>query len=268
MAFDGSSGLAIVRTVTSTAFSPLRSVRRTSSPGFRRPIWARSSVGVLTGVPSTATITSPGSREAAAGTSGDTVVTRTPAGSGNDVVPQLAQRNHRGGLLGPRHVRGVLAVALGVGLARRRENLLGDEGRALGPRERQELLEQADPTHEEVDVVDVALRVRLPAFDLDLVGERLGAIGDEEEVVGRKPPEHERRDEAEHAEHDRRAGEALHGARYHRPRVSAPSTRTTVPLTYEARAEHRNAATSPISRVVPSRPSGMVARSSSVGPSG
>ena len=64
-------------------------------------------------------------------------------------------------------------------------------------------------TDEEVDVVDVALRVRVPALDLDLVGERLGLVRHEEEVVGWEPPEDECSDESEQAEDDRDAGEAL-----------------------------------------------------------
>ncbi len=128
-----------------------------------------------------------------------------------DVVPQLAQRDHGCGLLRPRHVRCVLAIALRVRLTRRCQDFLGDEGRAFRPGERQELLEQADPAYEEVDVVDVALGTRATALDLDLVRERLGPIGDEEVVVRREPPQDEGRDEAEQAEHDCGAGEPLHG---------------------------------------------------------
>ena len=84
------------------------------------------------------------------------------------------------------------------------------QGRAVGTREREQLLEETDPPHEQVDVVDVAAGRRALALHLDLVLERLRTIRHEEEVVGGKPPEDEGGDEPEHAEHDRRAGEALH----------------------------------------------------------
>ena len=210
MAFDGSSGLAIVRTVTSTLFvaPPERQadvVAGLSPADLRAELRWRSDRCPVDGDDHVARVED-GRRRHVGRNRGDEHAT----GSCNDVVPQLAQRDDGGDFLRPLHVGSVLAVPLGVGLTGRREDLLGDEGRAVRTRERQELLEQADATHEEVDVVDVALGVRLATFDLDLVGERLGAIGNEEVVVGWNLPERERRDEAEHAQHDRRAGEALH----------------------------------------------------------
>ena len=81
IAFDGSSGLGDRPHghVDGLLAPPERQSgrRRRASGGRSR---ARSSAGVLTGVPSTATITSPASSVAAAGTSGDTAVTSTPRG--------------------------------------------------------------------------------------------------------------------------------------------------------------------------------------------
>ena len=92
----------------------------------------------------------------------------------------------------------------------RSEDLLGDERRPVRPREREELLEQAHSAHEEVDVVDVALLVGPASLDLDLVGERLRLVRHEEEVVRGEPPEDECGEDAEKAEDDCGAGEALH----------------------------------------------------------
>ena len=80
-----------------------------------------------------------GSRVAAAGTSARDRCDEHATGSCNDVVPELAQRDDGGDFLRPHHVGSVLAVPLGVGLTGRRKDLLGKEGRAVRPRERQEL---------------------------------------------------------------------------------------------------------------------------------
>ena len=56
------------------------------------------------------------------------------------------------------------------------------------------------------------LAFALAALHLDAICERLGAVGDEEEVVRRHPPEHERGGETEQAEDDRGAGESLQAA--------------------------------------------------------
>ena len=71
------------------------------------------------------------------------------------------------------------------------------------------------------------------------------------------------RNQHEAGDERRRAREE---APHRRPRDMPPSTRTVVPLTYEARADARKHTTSPNSRGVPSRPSGICVTSSAGGP--
>ena len=209
IARDESTGLATVRTVTSFTLSPRCSVSRRSSPGSCRPTSRRSCAGVLTGTPSTATITSSGFSSFAAGTSAETLVTRTPRGVATTSIAKGAERDDRRDLLRAVHVGRVLSVTFRVGGSVRGDSPLGNHSRAVRPRERQQLLEPANPSDEEVDVVDVALGVRLATLHLDAICKRLGAVRDEEEVVRRRPPEHERGGQPEQAEDDRSAGESL-----------------------------------------------------------
>ena len=125
------------------------------------------------------------------------------------MVAESAERDDRRDLLRAVHVGCVLPVTFRVRGSVRGDRPLGNHGGAVRPRERQQLLEPANPSDEEVDVVDVALGVRLAAVHLDAICQRLGAVGDEEEVVCRHPPEHERGGQTEQAEDDRSAGESL-----------------------------------------------------------
>ena len=111
---------------------------RTSSPGSCRPISRRSCAGVLTGTPSTATITSSGFSSFAAGTSAETLVDEHATRRRDDVVAQSAERDDRRDLLRALHVGRVLPVALGVRGSVRSDRLLGDERGAVRPRERQQ----------------------------------------------------------------------------------------------------------------------------------
>ena len=223
---------------------------------------------MTTDTPFTPTITSFGSSTLAAGTSVVDARDEHAAGRRGHLVAERAECDDRRDLLRALHVLGVLPVALRVGRPVGRQCLRRNERRAVGSGEREELLELADAPHEDVDVVDVALGVRPAALDLDLAGKRLGAVGHEEDSRRRgatragAPWPRARSDRA------RRRCRRTASSRHYSPRVRAPSTSTTMPLTYEARSEQRKATTSPTSRVVPSRRSGIDARSSSVGPSG
>ncbi len=254
-------GLATVLTVSSTAFAAAphgelerrRRARACRSLRAAAPACAPAS-------PSTATMTSPTSSDSAAGTSGDTLVTRTPLGDAVDVVAERAQRDDRGDVLRPLHVLGVLAIASSSVVVVRRERPPGRASCPPGRVNGSELLEQRGSgarTGRRSRCL-LACRARFVALDHDLVGERLRAVRHEEEVVRRQPPQHEGRDDADHAEDDReRRRSASRDAR--EPRVSgAVDQRRPRPLTYDARSEQRNATTSPISRVVPSRRSGIV----------
>ena len=108
---------------------------------------------------------------------------------GLDVVAELAQRNRGGDLLGTVHLPQVLLPTLAVVRPRWHERLLGDETRALGPRRRDELLQQRRLPEDDVDVVDPARRVRLLSRDLDLVRQRLRRVGEDEVAVRRQHPE-------------------------------------------------------------------------------
>ena len=131
----------------------------------------------------------------------------------------------------------------------------GDERRAVGPCEREELLELADASNEQVDVVDVAawrscarLRPRpcRPAASRDP-----GRRGSRSREATRAEA---RSREPEQAEDDRSAGETL--------QLDASAERAVDEDDRAAdvrglRSEQRKATTSPISRVVPSRRSGI-----------
>ena len=87
---EGPSGICWirdVRTVTRRGLPSRRIVRPTTWPGRRLATAARSSAGVRTGRPSTATITSCGSSTVAAGASGATPSTRTPRGTARTGKP-------------------------------------------------------------------------------------------------------------------------------------------------------------------------------------
>ena len=132
---------------------------------------------------------------------------------------------------------------------------------------REEPLEPARLADEDVDEVDAAAVVWfLAARDGDERRDRVRPIRQIDVAVGGGEPENEAddREEQQPRRGEPRGSEALHN----RLRVSPPSTGTTVPVTYAARSEARKQTTSAISRVVPSRRSGIVARSASLGPSG
>src|SRR4051812_35915596 len=93
----------------------------------------------------------------------------------------------------------------------------------------------------------------------------MGLVGQEDVVVRRQDQERaDDRDEREPGDECRRAREELS---QRIPRDMPPSTMTVVPLTYAALAEARKHTTSPNSRGVPSRPTGICAISSDGGPS-
>ena len=118
---DGSSGLAIVSTVTSRTCRLSRTVSADVVAGLRAGRSARAELrrACVTGVASTATITSPASSFAAAGTSGETSSTRAPRGVAVTSYPSSRSATDGRDLLRALHVCRVLAIALCVGLTRR-----------------------------------------------------------------------------------------------------------------------------------------------------
>src|SRR6185503_14520086 len=105
--------------------------------------------------------------------------------------------------------------------------------------------------------------MRLLALDLHERSERLRAVREEEIAVGRVRPGRPDGDQGERHPHGHEP-KRLHS----RLRVRPPSTPIVIPETYPPQSDARKQTTSPTSRVVPSRLSGIVARSDSVGPAG
>ncbi len=189
IARDGSTGLATVRTVTSQGLAVAtecqsHAVAGSTPADLPAELCGRSDGDAVDGDDHVVDVEDP-----RGGNVGRDARDEHPSRRCHDVVAERAQRDDGRDLLRALHVGCVLPIALRVRLARRSEHLLGDERRAVRPREREELLEQAHSAHEEVDVVDVALLAGPASFDLDLVGERLRPVRHEEEVVRGEPPE-------------------------------------------------------------------------------
>jgi hypothetical protein len=126
------------------------------------------------------------------------------------------------------------------------------------------LLEQRRLPDDDIDVEDpAAVRVRALALDVDLPGQRLRLVGEQEVRVGGDDVRRSGRDEDEDGEDGDEPRQSQS-----RLLVKPPSTAIVAPVTYDACSEARKQTTSPTSRAAPSRPSGMAARSAAVGPSG
>src|SRR5262249_40353250 len=87
----------------------------------------------------------------------------------------------------------------------------------------------------------------------------------EEDVVARRDDQQREGDREQHQACDDETARAE--GSHNKPREMPPSTRRGTPFTYDARLEARKHTTSPNSRGVPSRPSGICASSSGDGPS-
>ena len=207
---EGSWGSATVLTVTSLTSSPRRTVRRDvvarlDTADLSPELSGRYDGHSVHADDHVVRLEHPGGRHVRIDARDEHA-----AGRRGHLVAERAECDDRRDLLGALHVLGVLPVTLCVGRPVGGQCLRRDERRAVGSGEREELLELADAPHEDVRVVDVALGVRPAALDLDLAGERLGAVGHEEVVVGGEPPEQERGGrEPDQTEHDRGAGEPL-----------------------------------------------------------
>ena len=259
-----SVGLAIVPTL-----DHLRgAVAPDAQAGPSRPPCASRSAGAgrpacCTASPSTPTITSVGWIFPVAGTSGATADDLRALRLGLDVVAELAQRDRGCDLLRAAHRLQVLAAALAEVRPGRHERLLGDEVGAVGPRRRGELSRAARPRarprrRSRSRRAGAASRPRPRPCRRAAWPCRAGAGS-----CSRAEPERADGQRAEDQPADDQPAE-LHCV----PLVRPPSTPIAAPVTYEARSEARKQTTSPISRGVPRRPSGIVARSASVGPSG
>ena len=183
---------------------------------------------------------------------------------GDDLVAELAQRDRSSDLLRAIHLPEVLAAALLIARARRDDRVLGDDVGAVGTGEWQELLEHRRLPNDHVDVEDLAGRMRLLALRPSRAGRAAWRCpeGGDSCRRGTATPRRQRSRRVRRPRADDPKG--LHS----RLRVSPPSTPMVVPETYPPRSDARKQTTSPTSRGVPRRRSGIVARSASVGPSG
>ena len=173
--------------VRSSVLPSRRSRSRTSSPGSIVAVAFRSCATVSALRPSTATITSPLSSAFAAGTSTATDSTRTPRGVAPDVEACGAHRDRGRDLLGPVHLHACFGDPLAERLAGRGHRVRRNERRAVRAQEREDPLEPAHLPHGDVDVVDASGAAGIGlALDLDLRGDRVGAVRDEEVVARRK----------------------------------------------------------------------------------
>ncbi len=129
----------------------------------------------------------------------------------------------------------------------------------------EEALEKRRLPLENIDEEDATLGRVAAALERDERGDRMGRVGQEDVLVRREDHQRQHGGEQDEAGGDEPAGgqQALHRS----DRPAPPSTRTVVPFTYEARSEARKQTTSPNSRGLPSRPSGIWAISSAGGPS-
>ena len=130
IARDGSSGLAIVRTFTSTGFFPCRRTPRVSVVArFARADPGAELRGRLHGDAVDRDHDVSGLEHLRGRHIGRDAGHEDAARGRDDVVAERAESDDRRDLLRALHVGGVLPVPLCVGLAGRRENLLGDERR-------------------------------------------------------------------------------------------------------------------------------------------
>ena len=129
----------------------------------------------------------------------------------------------------------------------------------------EELLEDRRLANDHVDEIDAALGRVVPAAHRHERRDRMRLVGQEDVLVRRDDVQRQRDGEQDDPQREEPAGgDALHRS----PRELPPSTRTVVPVMYAARAEATKHTTSPNSRGLPSRPSGICASSSAGGPSG
>ena len=129
----------------------------------------------------------------------------------DDVFPQSPKGDGGRDELRAGHLGCRLPVTLALGRAGRKDRLLGDDSRALGPQEGEQILESRGSADEDVDVVHVAVLDRSCSLDRDPLGERLGVSRGEDELLRRKDPERKCRRQPDNAERDQDAGEPLHG---------------------------------------------------------
>ena len=200
-----------------------------------------------------------------AGRRGWITTTRAPGRPQDDLLPRRAQSDGGSDLLRALHVLQVDSAAL----------LVVDPGRVDRGRRievgalveaAEQALEERRLADDDVDVVDAAVGRVVAAGHRDVRRDGVGRVGQEHVLA--------RRDE-EQAEHDRDEREArdeqLAGREepsHRSERAAPPSTWTVAPVMYAARSEARKQTTSPNSRGVPSRPSGICAISSAGRPAG
>jgi hypothetical protein len=183
-------------------------------------------------------------------------------GAQHDLLAVGLQGDRGGDLLGAAHVLKVDRASLPFADARRVYRARGVEIGAL-VQAAEQLLEPRCLAHDHVDEVDAAMLRVVAAGDDDERCDGVGLVGQEDVVVRPQRQQSDEDREADDAERHQPAGrDELHSRLLDMP----PSTSTVVPLMYDARSEAMKQTTSPNSRGVPIRPSGICASSSGGGP--